>query len=144
MKKLSLIFATLASLIAIHTVSAATWGLELLQGTGLPNETPGAFIARVVSYVLGFIGILLIVIIIYGGFLYMTSGGNEKQTETAKNVLTYAVVGVVIIFAAYIIARVVISALTSGSTQTPAPQTQTQPTPQPGVTNPVSGPPIKP
>ncbi|MFA6295843.1 MAG: pilin [Patescibacteria group bacterium] len=120
MKKISLIISALASLITIHSVSAATWGLEILEGTGLPNEAPGAFIARIVSYVLGFIGILLIVMIIYGGLLYMTSRGNEKQTETAKNVLTYAIIGVVIIFAAYIIARVVISALTTGATQTPS------------------------
>jgi len=137
MKKLSIIIAALfTSLIAFQTV-LAKWGLENLEDTGLPLDTPGAFIARIVSYALGFIGIILIVMIIYGGFLYMTGGGNEKQTETAKSVLTYAIIGVVVIFAAYIIARVVISALTSGSA--PAPTTESTTTP-PATTLPTTPP----
>lgn len=130
MKKLILLSAILfILLISFQSVTATDWGLGVLKDTGLPQDEPGVFIAKVVNYVMGFVGVILIVVIIYGGFLYMTSRGNEKQTESAKNVLTYAIVGIVIIFASYIIARLVISALTAGSTQTPATQEETPPTP---------------
>ncbi len=137
MKKISIFVATLLTSLITFQVVFAKWGLENLADTGLPQDTPGAFIARIVSYALGFIGIILIVMIIYGGFLYMTGGGNEKQTETAKNVLTYAIIGAVVIFSAYIIARLVISALTSGAT--PAPTTQE--TTPPATTLPTTTPP---
>lgn len=129
MKKLILLLTILLITLIALQVQAANWGLDALSQTGLPQGTPGAFIAKVVSYIMGFIGVVLIVVIIYGGFLYMTSRGNEKQLETAKNVLTYAIVGIVIVFASYIIARFVISALTAGSTQSPSQQSTEEKTP---------------
>ena len=113
MRKIIIIFFFCVAIFTVAQTASAAWGMESLGGLGLPTGTPAAFISKLINYLLGFIGILLMAMLIYGGLLYLTSRGNEKQTETAKNVLTYAIIGIVIIFASYIIANYTIMALTS-------------------------------
>lgn len=52
-------------------------------------------------------GVALFLMFIVGGFQFLTSGGNPKQLEQAKNTLTYAIIGVVVIVSAYLILRLV-------------------------------------
>lgn len=63
----------------------------------------GPLFQRVVSLVLGFAGIVLFVILVVGGFKYITSGGDPKAIEGAKKTLTYAVAGLVVILVSYLI-----------------------------------------
>jgi len=58
-------------------------------------------IGSLVSQVLGLVGVLFLILMIYGGFLWMTAQGNEEQIKKAKNVITGAVIGAVIVFMAY-------------------------------------------
>ncbi|MDZ4221273.1 MAG: pilin [Patescibacteria group bacterium] len=60
-------------------------------------------IANVVNILLGFLGILAVVIIIYAGFKWMTAAGNEEQVGDAKKMLVQAVIGLVIIMMAWAI-----------------------------------------
>ena len=46
-------------------------------------------------------GLLLFAYLIFGGFKFLTSGGNEDSIEQAKNTITTAVIGMIIIFAFY-------------------------------------------
>lgn len=89
------------------------FGLESVPSE-VPQDEISDVIVRIVQYVLGFVGVILLVMIIYGGFLYMTSAGNEEQAKRAKSVLTYAIIGIVIIAFAFIITEFVINALTGG------------------------------
>jgi amino acid transporter len=52
---------------------------------------------------LSFIGIIFMVLIIYGGLLWMTARGNDQQVEKAKNLITQSFIGLIIILAAYAI-----------------------------------------
>ena len=62
-----------------------------------------------INTALGLTGIILLVIIIYAGFLWMTAQGNEEQVTKAKNILKNAVIGMVLVFASYAIAWFVTS-----------------------------------
>ena len=64
-------------------------------------------IANIVQILLGLLGTLFIVLIIWGGAQWMMSGGNEKDIEAAKRRLTNATIGLVIVFVAYSIAYAV-------------------------------------
>lgn len=86
-----------------------TTGISIENPIGV--KTPAELIQRIINYVLGFVGAIAVLIIIYSGFVYMTSRGNEKQIESAKNSLTYAIIGLVVIFASIIIVNAVISAI---------------------------------
>ena len=99
-------------LFAFNFVLAEEAGsLKLLEKTGLITDSPGVLVARIIQYLLGIIGIVLVVLIIVGGFIYMTSGGNEEQVKKSKSILTSAVIGLVIVALAYIIASFVITAI---------------------------------
>lgn len=58
---------------------------------------------NVVRSLLGFAGIVLFVLLIVGGFKYITSGGDPKALEGAKKTLTYAIGGLIVILLSYLI-----------------------------------------
>ena len=57
--------------------------------------------------VMAIAGVVLFLILVVGGFQFMMSGGNPKQMEQAKNTLTYAIIGVVIIVASFLIIKLI-------------------------------------
>lgn len=63
-------------------------------------------VVRLFSLVVGAISILMI---IYGGFRYITSGGDSGKVGNAKNTLIYAIVGLIIVALAQIIVRFVVN-----------------------------------
>jgi hypothetical protein len=75
-------------------------------------------VGRIVNVVLGFLGIVLLFYFIYGGFRWMTAGGDEKQVGEAKTMIRNAVIGLVIIMASYALSNFVLLSLvnvTSGT-----------------------------
>lgn len=62
-----------------------------------------ALFARLLYYILGFAAIVVFVMFLLGGFKWLTSAGNPKNVESARNTLTYAVVGLIVILFSYII-----------------------------------------
>lgn len=65
-------------------------------------------IGTIISTVLGLLGIIFLVLAVYAGFLWMTSQGSEEKTKKAKQILSTAVIGLVITLAAYAIADFVV------------------------------------
>lgn len=63
----------------------------------------GFLFERVVGYILGFAGIVLFILLLLGGFKYITSGGDPKAVEGAKKTLTYAIGGLVVILLSFLI-----------------------------------------
>lgn len=70
------------------------------------NTTLGAIINEFIKYLFPFTGLLLFVYLLMGGFFYLTSGGDPKAMEQAKSKITNAIVGFVIVFAAYWIVQI--------------------------------------
>jgi hypothetical protein len=80
------------------------------QQQGLTTENPRAITVRTIQWALGFLGLVAVIMIIYGGITWMTSAGNEKRVTQAKQILTYSVIGMVIIllswsFVTFVIGR---------------------------------------
>jgi predicted permease len=97
-----------------------TWGCEQLKaqieanGGGLSAELPeycteGDVYNRIVYWLYYIIGIGAVIMIIYGGYMYMTAGSNESQTKKAKNILLYTIAGIAVALVATTIIRVVIN-----------------------------------
>jgi membrane-anchored glycerophosphoryl diester phosphodiesterase (GDPDase) len=70
-----------------------------------------ATISNFIAIILGLVGVIFLALIIYGGFLWMTASGNDKQVETAKNIISRAAIGLVIIILAYAITFFIIKLL---------------------------------
>ncbi len=59
------------------------------------------------------VGIVAVIMIIYGGFKYITSGGDSGNIGSAKNTILFAIVGLIIVALAQIIVRFVLSRATA-------------------------------
>ena len=78
------------------------------------TELP-TLIGQLINVLLGVLGIVFVILVVYAGFLYLTSQGEEGNVKKAKKLLTQAVIGLIIIIAAYAISSYVISALVTAS-----------------------------
>jgi uncharacterized membrane protein len=65
----------------------------------------------VVNALLFILGAISVLVIIIGGFRYVTSMGDAKNIESAKNTILYAVIGLIVAFLAYAIVNFAITAL---------------------------------
>lgn len=79
--------------------------------TGLGDRDPRDIVARIVRIILGFLGIVAVIIILLGGFKWMTAGGNEDKVAEARKLIVSGIIGLVIILAAFGIAQFVINSL---------------------------------
>lgn len=75
-------------------------------GFSEPQSLP-ELIGAIIGTFLSLLGIIFLILIMYGGFVWMTSGGNETKVYRAKKILTNSVVGMVIILCSYAITRFV-------------------------------------
>lgn len=75
------------------------------------NTSIGDVVANVIQAVLGLLGIIFIVLMVYAGYLWMMAGGNEEQVKKAKDLIRAAIIGLIIIVAAYSITYFVFEAL---------------------------------
>lgn len=78
------------------------------SGTKL-TDIIGAFIGTA----LAILGVLLVLYILYAGFLWMTAAGKEDNVKKAKQIIYQAVIGLFIVFAAYAITTFVMTNLSS-------------------------------
>src|SRR3990167_6674893 len=63
----------------------------------------GCIFQNVVGAAIAFAGIVLFILLLSGGFKYITSGGDPKATEGAQKTITYAVLGLILILVSYLI-----------------------------------------
>jgi hypothetical protein len=91
-------------------------GAQAAQGTGVPSTLfgNGGIITNITNVLLFVVGALAVIMIIWGGIRYATSGGNASNVTAAKNTILYAIVGLIIAFLAFAIVNWVLSAITPG------------------------------
>jgi hypothetical protein len=93
----------------LEDVGEATYG-------STPSRGLTEIIGGLVQAALGLLGIILLILILYGGFLWMTAGGNTENVDKAKTIIKNAVAGLIIIMAAYAIAEFAVNAISTATT----------------------------
>ncbi|OIP79285.1 MAG: hypothetical protein AUK20_02285 [Parcubacteria group bacterium CG2_30_45_37] len=109
------VFLLLATVFLFHVTLAAEvdTGLTYAEGTGLSaSQDIRVTIAKIIRIVIGFLGIVAVGLIMYAGWIWMTSEGSEEKIEQAKKILTNAVIGLIIILSAFAIVSFIINSLT--------------------------------
>lgn len=72
------------------------------QGAGLGEpQDPRLTVVLIIRFLLNLIGIILVGLNVYAGYLWMTAGGNEEQITKAKGLLRNGVIGLIIVLSAY-------------------------------------------
>jgi len=77
------------------------------------NTTSGAsdinqIIALIIQSVLGILGVIFLILIIYGGAIWMTAEGDEEKVKRAQKIIRNATIGLLIVISAYAISYFVI------------------------------------
>ncbi len=86
-------------------------GANYASNIGLGDKDPREIAASVVNISLGFLSIVAVIIILLGGFKWMTAAGNDDKVDEAKKLITAGIIGLIIILAAWGIAKFVIDKL---------------------------------
>ena len=83
-----------------------------------PTKAPGAasIIGRIINMAMGLLGLVFFILVVYGGIIWLTAGGNEQKAERAVKILTQSSLGLIIVIAAYIFTNVVVFRIISIST----------------------------
>lgn len=115
MKKLALKTSSLLAVFGAFATNAFAQGSAILSGSDKPIAaapgTLGQNITLLINYFLGILGLIAVGFLIYSGVLMVTAGGDEQQISKARKIITYAVIGIVIILLSWTIVTFVSSAL---------------------------------
>ena len=84
---------------------------ETTNGTDLKSDDLEGSVATVINIILYAIGIVAVIMIIFGGFQYITSSGDAAKVTKAKNTILYGIVGLVIAVLAYAIVNFVLNGI---------------------------------
>lgn len=111
---------TIFSLVIVPHASANTLDLGMdpvRQYITLGTQDIRVTIANIINVAMGLLGIIAVVIILLGGFKWMTAGGNDDKVKEAKKLIVAGVIGLVIILTAFAIANFVVGALVNATGQ---------------------------
>lgn len=130
MKKISTLFLLLFAIgflvlpFIVLAVSIDT-GLDTTGGgAGLVKTDVAVFVGNIIRAVLALLGVIVLIFMVYGGYLWMMSGGNDQMVKKAKDILINATIGLIIVIAAYAITTFVVGGIysainSSGSNELP-------------------------
>ncbi len=119
MKKLITFCLFTALITVVFSVVLPVYAQQALEMLGATGEAAGiqaaydlpSIVGMIISVALSLVGIVMIVLIIYGGFIWMTAAGEEKKVSKAKDILQAAIIGLIIVLAAYAITWFVVEKL---------------------------------
>lgn len=90
------------------------------SATDCTADGPGANLTRIIMTIINIISVIVgavaVIMIIIGGFRYVTSGGNDSSVASAKNTILYALIGLIIVALAQVIVRFVLTGLAGSTT----------------------------
>jgi len=98
------------ALVPLSTTFAAGWAPPANKPASVPEDL-GKVIVNTTNWILGFVSLIAVLAIIWGGVQYLTSIGNEDTTRNAKRTITYALLGLAIAGMAYAIVNVLVSSI---------------------------------
>ena len=102
-----------SALTADELFGGSTDGDSFAASSGLGDADLTDTIAQIIRIALGFLGVIAVVIILLGGFKWMTAGGNDEKVKSAKKLIFSGIIGLVIVISAYAIASFVIDSIVS-------------------------------
>lgn len=89
----------------LHTVAE--------KGAGyLPGITVESLAGKIITIIISLLGIIFVLFVIYGGYLYLTAAGNEEKTKKGRTIIVQSLLGLIIILSAYAISYFVINLVT--------------------------------
>ncbi len=114
----------LMTLALLLITSVPTAGAALISAQDNPSEIAGAtggegsiraIVLKIVNYALGFLGLVAVIMVIFGGFLYVTAAGAQENIDKGKKILMYSIIGIIIILLSFAIINTVLGVASGGA-----------------------------
>jgi hypothetical protein len=117
MAPLLLVFSLSPALVSADAKTDIQCGVNQASGkdcnaTSNPDTTVNATVRTVINLMSVIVGIVAVIMIILGGFRYITSAGAAEKVSGAKNTILYAIIGLIIVALAQVIVRYVLTKAT--------------------------------
>lgn len=118
LKQTLLVFALMVGAISLFSFLPSA-SAAILSGQDNPAEVAGAtggetsirgLVLTIVNYALTFLGLVAVIMVIYGGVTYVISAGNDEAVGNAKKIILYALVGIIIILLSFVLVNAVLGA----------------------------------
>lgn len=100
------VVAALLAVLVVPAVAAAqtSYSIENVGGSvGLGTSDLKQTVVNVIQWVLGVLALVAVLMIIVGGFQWMTAAGNDERIDKAKKIISAAVIGLIIVLLAWAI-----------------------------------------
>lgn len=106
-------FACLFSSRLLASATSVQEGANAARADGMPTELIGdnGVFSRITNTVLLIVGLISVIMLVYGGLRYILSGGDSKKVTDAKNTVLYAIIGLIISLLAYAIVNFVLNSV---------------------------------
>lgn len=95
----------------VFTNTSWAQGLVLSNPLGDNVKDIPTLVANIIKAILGLTGSMALLIVIYGGFLLLTSAGSQEKVKKAKDMIMWAVIGIFVILASFLIMQFVFGTL---------------------------------
>ena len=88
-------------------------GADAARADGMPTELIGdnGVFSRLTNTILLIVGLISVIMLVYGGLRYILSGGDSKKVTDAKNTVLYAIIGLIISLLAFAIVNFVLNSV---------------------------------
>jgi hypothetical protein len=105
----ALMVGALVLINALPMAAAAPIGSEDRPDIAAEGSLRGV-VLRIINYFLGFLGLLAVIMVIYGGVTYVTAAGNDEAIGNAKKIIMYALIGIIIILLSFAVVNTILGA----------------------------------
>lgn len=118
-KQTLIVFALMIGAITLFSALPIAGATSLLNPGDNPEAVASAtggetsvraLALRIVNYFLGFLGLIAVIMVIYGGITYVISAGNDEAVGNAKKIIQYALIGIIIILVSFVLVQAVLGA----------------------------------
>lgn len=110
------VFVVVCSLMIIPSLVFAVddYGLGAAAPTQLKStDDPAQFVGRLIQGFLAIVGLIFLILTVYGGAKYMMARGDTNAAQKARDIIFNALTGLIIVFASYALASFIITVVTS-------------------------------
>lgn len=120
LKQTLLVFALMIGAITFLSMIPAAGAAGSILNIGdnpdtISQTTGGAtsirqLILTIINYFLGFLGLIAVIMVIYGGVTYVISAGEDEKIQSAKKIIMYSLIGIIIVLLSFVAVRMILGA----------------------------------
>ena len=92
-------------------------GFQIIEGPlGLPKADVRIVMARLINQATGLLGIVTVLVLLFGGFSWMVSFGDEEKVQKAKSTIASGIIGLIIIMVSFSLANYILTSVLQATT----------------------------